>query len=224
MKTKFKILSLVLISLFSFNNVQAQTEAPSQPKLTPIPLEIFFGAEGFTSQIVIDKKLGPESKFSFFGLTYLKANYDNDHFLQESSNLAMLKYDVYKNFSVLSGALVNSNWGFRPYAGAQYAYHTRTFMGFINSGFHLTETKNFETIAMLEYRPSIKDDWSLYSRLQGMYSLNTLDGTHDRSHIYARLGLSYKTFSFGAAYNYDCYGPIHITDSQFGVFVSALLF
>ncbi len=217
------IAALVLVSVFSSKPMQAQNPETGPPKSSPIPLELFFGADGWTSQIVMDKKFQGSNTLGFFALSYLKANYDNEQFLQESSNLAMLKYDVYKNFSVLSGALFNSNWGFRPYAGGQYAYHSRTFMGFINSGFHLTETKNFETIAMLEYRPLIKGEWHLFSRAQGMYSLNTVDGVHDRSHVYGRLGVSYKGFSFGAAYNYDCYGPHKIEDNQWGIFISTLL-
>ncbi len=224
MKQHIAIIATIIALLYIPSRAQAQPEGGPTPQIAPIPWELTFTGSTWTSQLIIDKKFTPDGNLGLFALTYIKANYDNDHFLQESANLAMLKYDVYKNFSVLSGALVNSNWGFRPYAGAQYAYHTRTFMGFINSGFHLTETKNFETIAMLEYRPPINETWSVYSRLQGMYSQNTVDGTHDRSHIYGRLGLSYKTFSLGAAYNYDCYGPIHLTDSQFGVFVSALIF
>lgn len=214
---------LVMVSLLLSNHIHAQDKELAAPMPSPIPVEVFLGADGWTSQIVMDKKFQGSNKFGFFGLSYLKANYDNDQFLQESVNLAMLKYDVIKNFSVLSGAMFNSHWGFRPYAGAQYAYHSKTFMGFVNSGFHLTETKNFETIVMLEYRPVIKDNWSLYTRAQGMYSQNTVDGLHDRSHFYGRLGVSFKAFSFGAAYNYDCYGPDKLTDNQFGIFISTLL-
>nr|WP_321412335.1 hypothetical protein [uncultured Carboxylicivirga sp.] len=216
-----EILIMVLILLVS--QVKAQNNEAGNHPPSPIPIEVFMGSESWTSQIVMDKKFHGSNKFGFFGLSYLKANYDNDQFLQESTNLAMLKYDVLKRFSVLSGAMFNSHWGFRPYAGAQYAYHSKIFMGFVNSGFHLTETKNFETIAMLEYRPVIKDQWSLYTRAQGMYSQNTVDSMHDRSHFYGRVGVSYKAFSFGAAYNYDCYGPNKITDNQFGVFISTLL-
>ena len=173
--------------------------------------------------MIIDKKFAPESKFGFFGLSYLKADYKNEDFLKESVNLALLKYDLYKGISVFSGALFNSQFGFRPYAGAQYTYHSRNFMGVLNSGFHLTETNNFESLAIAEYRPAINNTWSLYTRLQGIYSYIIDVGKHDRSYVYARLGLSYKTYSFGFAYNYDCYGPTKIEQDQFGIFLSALL-
>ena len=186
-------------------------------------MELFLGADGWNSQLIIDKKFAPESKFGFFGLSYLKADYDNDAYLRESINLALLKFDVIKNVSVLSGALFNSNWGFRPYAGAQYGYHSKEFMGVVNSGFHLTETKNFETLAIVEYRPALKGPWSLYIRAQGLYSQISETGDHDRSHVYGRLGLSFKTFSFGLAYNYDCYSPMKIEEEQWGIFLSTVL-
>ncbi len=216
---------MAVIAIFVTNAIFAQQEESPIQKPAPIPLEVFFGEEGWTSQLVIDKKFGQDSKLGFFGLTYIHANYDNDEYLRESINLSVLKYDVFNNVSVLAGSLFNSHWGFRPYAGAQYAYHSKTFMGMLNSGFHLTETRNFETIAMLEYRPVIKKEWSLYSRVQGMYSQNTLIGEHDRSHMYGRLGVSYKTFTFGAALNYDWYGygAMKIEEGQLGLFVSTLL-
>ncbi len=222
---KYKYLRTAFIAAFILVSVTVSAQAPdaSGRQSAPIPLEVFFGGESWSSQLVLDRKFGPNSKLGYFGLTYINANYDNDEYLRESVNLSLLKYDVIKNVSVLAGALYNSHWGFRPYAGAQYAYHSRTFMGMLTSGFHLTETKNFETIAMLEYRPVIKGAWSLYTRLQGMYSQITETGQHDRSHLYGRLGVSYKTFSFGAGYNYDCYTPAKITNNQFGVFVGILM-
>lgn len=207
------------------NTTFSQQEAPKAHKSAPIPLEIFLGEDGWTTQLVIDKKFAKSDKFGYFALSYLRANYDNDNYLRESVNLALLKYDVFKSVSVLSGALYNSHWGFRPYAGAQYAFHSKTFMGLLNSGFHLTETKNFETIAMAEYRPAISKDWSLYTRAQGMYSQNTLVDEHDRSYVYGRVGITYQAFSFGAALNYDWYGygPMKIEDHQWGVFFSTFL-
>lgn len=216
------IICSVLLSITSF----AQPENNTNSKLTPIPAELFLGTKEWSYQMVIDKKFTDSGQFGIFGLAYLRANYDNDVYLRESLNLALFKYNIYKGISVLSGALYSSHWGYRPYAGAQYLYHSRKFMFMINSGLHLTETKNFETIAMVEYHPAIKGAWSLYTRVQGMYSFNTLINEHDRSYLYGRLGLSYKTYSAGLALNYDVYGfdAMQIRNHQLGIFVSALLF
>ena len=216
---------LVIVAVFMSNLLYAQPDEANAHQSAPIPLEIFLGSDGWTSQLIIDKKFAPDSKFGFFGLSYLKADYDNDQFLRESINLAFLKYDLFKGINLLSGAAFNSNWGFRPYVGGQYGYHSRNFMGVVNSGFQLTETKNFESLAIAEYRPALKGAWSLYTHVQGLYSRNTEVGEHDRSFLYSRLGLSYKTFSFGCALNYDWYGygPMKIENHQFGIFVSTVL-
>ena len=216
---------IVATAFFTFGRSFAQEGDKATHVSAPIPIEVFLGADNWTSQLVIDKKFVGSNKLGIFALSYLRANYDNNPYLSESLNLAMVKYNLYKNVSLLSGVLYSSHWGFRPYAGAQYNYHSRTFMGMINSGFHLTETKNFETIAMVEYRPVIKEAWSLYTKMQGMYSQNTLIDEHDRSYIYNRIGVSYKAFSFGCALNYDWYGfgPMKIKDHQWGIFVSTIL-
>lgn len=223
MKTNIVNMLLLTVAVFISNWGYAQPDEAKAHQSAPIPLEIFMGTDGWTSQMIIDKKFAPGSKFGLFALSYLRADYENDDFLNESINMALLKYDLFKDVSVLSGAVFNSQWGFRPYAGAQYGYHSRTFMGVLNSGFQLTETQNFETLAIVEYRPPLKGAWSLYTRAQGLYSQNTEIGKHDRSHFYARLGVSHNTFSFGCAYNYDCYGPTKLTENQFGIFVNTLL-
>ncbi len=215
-------LLLFVTTIFSSNWAYSQDDVNIHQS-APIPLEVFLGTDGWSSQVIIDKKIADDSKFGFFALSYLKADYDNNEHFRESINLAFLKYDLFKNVSLLSGAAYNSNWGFRPYVGGQYSYHSRNFMGVINSGAQLTETKNFESLAIVEYRPVIKGAWSLYTHVQGLYSRNTEIGKHDRSFLYSRLGLSYKTFSFGCALNYDCYGPTKIEEYQWGVFVSTTL-
>lgn len=224
MRKPFIITVLICISVFATQKVVAQPNEEHAPGPSPIPLEVTFSEGSWTSQLIIDKKLAPASKFGLFALTYIKANYDNDEYLRESVNLAFLKYDILKGLSVMSGALYNSHWGFRPYAGAQYGFYRKTFMAIVNSGFHLTETQNFESLAIVQYRPHLKGDWSLYTHVQGLYSQNTEAAMHDRSHFYARAGVSYKTYSFGIANNYDCYGPMHITDNKVGIFLSVLLF
>ncbi|MFC0877764.1 hypothetical protein ACE01N_14290 [Saccharicrinis sp. FJH2] len=214
---------LLIIALFVSFPTSAQSKSEAAQTSAPIPLEVVLGTKSWTSQLIIDKKFSPESKLGFFSLSYIKANYDNDEYLRESLNLMLLKYELVKNVSVLSGAAYSSVWGFRPYAGGQYAYMSRTFMCAIISGLYLSESHNYEALAMAEYRPVIKDNWSLYTRAQALYNQNTETGKHDRSHAYGRLGLSYKTFSFGCALNYDWYGPMKMEDHQWGIFISTLL-
>jgi len=214
---------LFILNFFISGIAYAQQNEDNPHNSAPIPLEVVLGNKGWTSQLIIDKKFVDDSKLGFFALSFLKANYDNDEYLREYTNLAFLKYDLFKHVSILSGAAYNSQWGFRPYAGGQYTYITRNLMCAIISGFYLTESHNYEALGMAEYRPVIKDYWSLYIRGQALYNHNIETGKHDRSQIYGRLGLGYKDFSFGCAYNYDCYGPTMLKQNQFGLFLSTLL-
>jgi len=217
-----KFLLLIVFTASVFNWIHAQEETQVHPS-APIPLEVMFSEKSWNAQLIIDKKFTDESRFGFFALSYLRANYDNDEYLRESLNLTLLKYNIYGGFSILSGSAYSSVWGFRPYVGGQYTYATRKFMCAIITGYYLTESHNYEAIGMIEYRPQINEKWSVYTRAQGLYNQNTETGKHDRSQAYGRLGLSYKTFSFGAAFNYDCYGPMKMEDHQWGVFISTIL-
>lgn len=213
----------VCIILLS-NSMYAQTSIDSAAAPVPIPVEISLNTEGWTSQLILDRKFAPDSKFGLFALSYLRADYDNDSPLQESVNLVFAKFDFFKGFGILSGAAYNSHWGFRPYAGGQYTFANRLVMCSLVSGFYLTDTYNYETLAIIEYHPKLKGAWSLYSRAQGIYNLNTQTTKHDRSYLYGRLGLKYKTVFWGAALNCDWYGPMKLNDTQLGGFIGTLLF
>lgn len=39
-------------------------------------------------------------------------------------------------------------------------------------GFYLTESHNFESVGIVEYRPHIKNEWSLYTRMEGMINVD----------------------------------------------------
>ncbi len=214
---------LFAAAVFTSNWAYAQEDEVNVHKSAPIPLEVVLGNKGWNSQLIVDKKFADESKFGFFALSYLKADYDNDEHLRESINLALAKYDLVKHVSVVSGAAFNSQFGFRPYAGGQYTYINKNFMSAVITGFYLTESHNYEALAMAEYYPAIKGNWSLFTRAQGLYNQNTETGKHDRSHLYGRLGLSYKTFTFGCALNFDWYGPIKMEEHQWGIFVRTIL-
>ena len=216
-----KLLFLVAVSFTQITH--AQPTEPRPHPTSPIPAEVAFGADGWSLQLIIDKKIAADSRFGFFALSYLRADYDNDQNKRESMNLALIKYDLIKHVSLLSGAIVNSQWGFRPYAGSQFSLFGKNFMGALITGTFLTETHNYEALAMAEYTPAIAGNWSLFTRVQGLYNQNSETGKHDRSHLYGRLGLSYNGFTFGGAVNFDWFGPEKIEERLFGVFVRTML-
>jgi len=99
-------------------------------------------------------------------------------------NPAFITYDMLRGFGLVSGVALNSARGLRPYSGLQYLYANQHFFAMVIPGFYLTESHKFETIEIVEYRPPIKNDWSLYSWLEGLYNVDMETKKHDRSFIY----------------------------------------
>lgn len=135
-------------------------------------------------------------------------------------NILLLTYDIYKGLGVVSGAALNSKWGFRPFAGGMYVYSNKVFTTAISSGFYLTESNNSESIAMVQYRHPLTADWSLNTRLQGLFNLDMDTKKHDRGQLYARLGMGYEAIEFGFATNLDWYGPNKVFKENYGIYIS----
>lgn len=72
---------------------------------------------------------------------------------------------------------------------------------------------------MLEFKPRIDDNLSLYTRLQIFYDYNLGEDHHDRSYIDIRIGPEFGSFAFGAGANWDWYGPLKIFKENYGLFV-----
>lgn len=188
----------------------------------PTPVEVLFGNNRFVSQISFSKKFTPDSRFGLLATSYIAADYENDKRENESMNVMLINYEILKGFGVVSGAALNSVWGFRPYSGLQYLYASRSFMAMVIPGFYLTESHNFEPIGFIEYRSHIKNNWELFSRMEGAYNLDMDTKKHDRSHLYGRLGLNYKTVGIGLAANYDWYGPFKDNKNNIGVYLRSV--
>jgi hypothetical protein len=216
----YKLLFIISALLFSIMTVAQDSGAKPPPGSAPIPVEVFFGNNRFVSQITMTKQIPGSNRFGLIAYSYIAASYDNDLSENESMNVMFLSYEIYKGFGLISGAALNSYWGFRPFAGAKYFYANKTFLAMLSSGFYLTESNNFETRAVVQYRPHLKGNWALYTRVEGLYNEDMDTKKHDRSYIYARLGLNYKTVSFGFATDFDWYGPSKVSRENYGVFIS----
>ncbi len=219
MKTVTKLL-IYIITLFFSSVVIAQDSGAKPQGSPPIPIEVFFGNDRFVSQITINKKFTSSTKFGVLVSSYFAADYENDLRKNESMNILLLSYDIYKGLGVTSGAALNSKWGFRPFSGGLYSYADKTFFTLISSGFYLTESNNFESKVVLQYKPKLNDVWSLYSRVEFLFNQDMDTKKHERSALYGRLGLNYKAFNFGFATNYDWYGPVKFSRENYGVFIS----
>ncbi|SHH17536.1 hypothetical protein [Flavobacterium johnsoniae] len=222
--TKFfnSVITTLLISTTSaFAQVENNIEKPNTNP--PINMESMAGSRGVMFQLLVNKKFQSIPKLGFFSVTNATAAWEKE-MTPNIMTQAHFTYNLFKGLDLSSGMQYTPVYGFRPVAGLIYSYATQDILIILNPKVDLADDLATESLALLEYKPKINDKLNFYSRLQGMYGFIPESGIHNRSYIMLRAGLGYKEFAFGAASNFDWYGPIKHNENNFGVFVSALLF
>lgn len=195
----------------------------------PVPIEAFAGNKAFTFQLIVTKQFSPNSRFGFFNVTTFSGNYQEKNQSSEFYSQSLITAEVWKGISLGAGlsAFGSSNTTpltVRPTVGLQYLFASQDFVVVIVPRFDLTQTYNFETFAVFEYKPMLSKKWGIYTRLQGLYNYNTKSNLHEISSIYLRAGLSYQNFQFGLGSNHDFYGPEAYTVNNYGLFIKRDLF
>ncbi|MFK8275982.1 hypothetical protein ACI76Y_09945 [Capnocytophaga cynodegmi] len=208
--------------LFSVSSISAQ-EQLKPVNNPPVSTEFLISNRGVAFQMTTIKKLQSVPQLGFFGVTNILGEWDNksirDYMIQ-----ANVSYQMVKGVDVIAGFQATPPGGFRPSAGIIYSYAKPDLLFVVNPRIDLTKNGTFETFSLVEYRPKINDNWSYYSRLQGVYVQTTDFEHHARSYIMARLGVIYKDINFGLGTNLDWYGPAKKYYGSVGVFVGAALF
>ena len=147
------------------------------------------------------------------------ADYKNNPGNNEFQNTSLIYHHLFKGISINSGASFTSIEGLENFVGLQYMYQRKTLSIIYMPSYYFSRSQKISNFALLEYKPSFKKNWSVYSRLQLHYNHDLDNGNHFRSYVYSRLGLTYKYFSFGLAYNYDSYGANKNVKNNYGVFL-----
>ena len=224
---KFLLISFALfVSSATFAQDQIDSLSNGKPPrmIPPIPVEVFAGNRALVFQMILNKHFSPKSRFGFFNVTNLVGDYETANQKNQYLSQSLITTDIWKGFSVNAGVTMNYVAGFRPTAGLQYVFANREFLAVVLPRFDLTQTHNFETFGLVEYKPRFKNHWGLYTRIQGIYNYNTKLEFHDRSYAWLRAGASYKNYQFGLGANFDAYGPMKINENSIGVFVRTELF
>ncbi|MFD1469992.1 hypothetical protein ACFQ48_17320 [Hymenobacter caeli] len=217
---------LLMTALLGFSlpgGVYAQADSTAtgtvKPAGPPTPVEVMAGNVYLRFQMIVTKQFTPTSKLGFFNVTALNGNYRNDLPQNEAVLQGMLTYRLAKRLAGVGGFAFNSVSGFRPTAGLQYVFANPKFLAILLPRFDLTQTHDFETLALLEYRTPLTPTLGLYAKAQGLYNYNIKADLHDRSYLYLRLGVSYKGFQFGPAASFDRYGPFLVATQNYGAFI-----
>lgn len=224
MKKLFIQLSLYFTLLLFPFILRAQSLTLEQKQNPPVIMEVLVGNDGYASQMIINKVLRGIPKLSLFSVTNISSSWD-EKLSQDAMNQVNLKYDFLKGMSVFGGVHYTPVTGLRPTTALMYVIGTETFVFMVSPrliGFN--EDSIVEGFAMVEYKPILNENWSIYSRAQGLYNQTITAGDHARSYLMLRVGVSFNGFSFGLGANWDAFGAENIKKENYGVFLSANLF
>lgn len=224
-KSIFLFLALTTANITFAQHELDTLAGPKLPKKNPpIPVEFFASQQGIGFQMMVNKHFSPKSRFGYFNVTHFVGDYATANQKNQFLTQAFVTADIWKGLSINTGVTMNFMTGFRPSAGLQYVYTRPKFLAVLLPRFDLSQTYNFETFGLAEYKPKFKNSWGLYSRIQSMYNHNTKLIHHDRSYVWLRLGASYKNYQVGLGSNFDFYGPMKINENNIVAFVRAELF
>lgn len=222
------IIILIALALTSATYAQNHTDSLAKQKLSkpnpPVGVEFFSSTNHLAFQMMASKYFSPKSRFGFFNVTHFVGDYKTTNQKNSYLSQSFITADIWKGLSLNAGVTMNYMTGFRPSAGLQYVYGSKKLVAVFLPRFDLTHTYNFETFGLVEYKPKFKNDWGLYTRIQGLYNHNTKLDTHNRSYVWLRLGASYKNFQFGLGSNFDFYGPLKTNENNVVIFVRTELF
>ena len=210
---------LILAGIFFQNNSFGQALAKSQQPNLPIPVEFMAGNNRFALQTQINKHFSPVSRFGFLSITSTAASYSNDIKDFDFINTSQVSFLIGKGFGISSGISMNAQSGFNPTAGIQYVYASKEILVVIAPGILLTNDHNLQGVSVVEYKPKFKNNWGLYSRLQGFYSHNPDKSYHQRSYVVTRLGATFRLVDFGIGANWDWYGQSKLHKENYGIFL-----
>ncbi|MES2458691.1 MAG: hypothetical protein V4594_24260 [Bacteroidota bacterium] len=223
----FITLGLQFCRLFAQSQDTLQVQKPTYGS-APIPIELFVGNKGLAFQLIVSKQFLSNPRYGFFNVSSFTGNYKESDQTSEFLSQSFLTAELWKGVSLAAGlsaiGSTNTPLTVRPTVGLQYLLIKKDFVILILPRYDLTQTYNFETFALLEYKPILSKRWGIYSRAQGLYNHNSKLDFHEISSIYLRLGVSYKNFQFGLASNHDFYGPNAYNVNNYGLFIKTDLF
>jgi len=215
---QMKKIPFISCLLFCSIRLLAQDSLSHRMEIVPVQVEALAGNQRLALQTLVIKPFTVKSKFSILSFVQTVNNYNNKEAQNfDLDNITQANYDLYRGFGPSLGLSTNNLLVFAPNAGLNYVLLRPTLMFIINPTMVLTTGHNIRSIAILEYRPHLKDRLSFYTRVQVYYSYNVDNQYHERSFLTARLGLSYDRFTYGIGANIDRYGPAEIQKENYGI-------
>ena len=192
-----KVLILILLAIFT--NVKAQ-----------IPFEVFGGHEKATVDIMFFKffknKQGENSHWLFFNRNRASVDYrtTSKTFLPQFGFTEAVSYNhpKLKGFApVLVGQVLS--WGVYPKAGIQYAHISKNMTVFTWLVCETLEKPDLDYFLLLRYTPKLSKKLNLFTQLESVNAFPTVSTDNYSFTQRLRLGLSIKSYQFGAGADFN---------------------
>jgi hypothetical protein len=219
---KIHLLAILIAAAFSTQNLKAQ-DSTVYYKPKTVSVEEMVGDKRQFLQLLVNKVFIEKKKIGLLSISSYAADYEDNLINNEFQNTTLIYHHLFKGISINSGVSFTSIEGLKNFVGLQYMHQSKTLSLIYMPGYYFINSHKISNFALIEYTPAINENWSVYSRLQLHHNHNLKNGSHFRSYVYSRLGLTHKYFSFGLAHNYDRYGANKSTKNNSGVFLKLTL-
>ncbi|MEJ2881447.1 hypothetical protein [Pedobacter sp. GR22-6] len=216
-----KIKNLLTILLSMTSQVIFSQELPKL-KNPPVILETMVGSRGTYAQMMISKKFHSIPNLGIFTVNSIIGEWGQNR-VDDMMMQGHVTYGIYKGFTVNAGFHYTPMTGMRPTAGVMYTFASPLWTIVLFPRTDISSTPDMEMFGMVEHKPKINQKINLYSRVQGMYVNNPKSYLHQKSGIAIRTGVTYREFTFGAAFSSDWYGQERKQKSNLGGFLSLAL-
>lgn len=213
---------LALVYALILQNLHAQEQQTNLMPLT-FSVEEMVGDNRQFLQVMVNKVFVEKKKIGLLSISSYAAGYNENLSNNEYLNTTMVYHHLYKGIGINSGSTYTSAEGLKNFMGLQYFFQNKTLSVIYMPSYYFINSNKISNFAIVEYKPKMKKNWSLYARIQLNYNYDFENGKHFRSYSYNRLGLSYKNLSFGMASNFDRYLSTKIRKNNHGIFLRLTL-
>jgi hypothetical protein len=210
---------LFLIILFAVLTIFAQEKV--EKSQSPIPVEFLVGNNRTYFELSLNRNIG--GKWFFSNMTTGAVDYKGTANETEVIMSNSMAYRFCKHLGASAGLQYHYYKGLVPNVALNASYSNKILILSWTTGMNFMPAYEWKNTAIVEFKPQLNENLSLYARALGVYSQNLNKNLHDRSFYYFRLGLTIKRVTFGLGANFDYYGPDMVYKENYGVFFKANL-
>lgn len=215
---KFLFLILLLARPFHSPFMHAQNVKNYYPP-TSISVEEMVGDQRQFLQLIVSKDLSANKKTGLLSFTSYSAPYKSHSGNNEFQNTTLIHQHLFSGIGIQSGVSFIPTEGIKNFIGLQYFYQNKALTLIYLPSYYLKNNHKISNMALLEYQPVITKNWSLYTRVQMLYSHSQHSENPTKSYVYSRLGVTHKSISFGLAHNLDRQGAHSTIQNNYGLFI-----